>query len=692
MGMVITETVQEAGRRRVGGAREDVAVVSETSALLFEHPVSVGAARPRTRDTGWPVSATVIVTLLAVYAMGLASIGWRPAGTEWSAWWPASGVAVAVAARLVRRRSWLMAVALGGVSAAASFTVRQDLAIALGAGLAISLEVWVGAAILRGSRDRMPRLNTASDLARLFTCAVAAALTAGVVGGAIVGLVRGPDAVLAALSTTALAHATGILLVAPLLLWRKRDTGAAGRPEAVAAWAVLTIVVAVAFGMNIGLPIAFTVIVPLTWAAARLARRSTVWMLLLTAGAVAVLSVAGRGPFATGSLDAPTSVLMVQVFDLALGITFLTLAVFVTGQRRLSQRMRESEILFHATFDSSLVGTAIVRNTAEGPAIDRLNGAGRSILGAPGEEIPPVGEILDCDSLITLLAVVGGPDVPGEVRWQGLFTTRAGRTLETLLSRLPGDEDHDTYNLQFLDVTERVHAQDVARADLDRASEVQRALLPKDTAPLDGYDISGGYVPATSVGGDFYDWYPVEGGLAFSLGDVMGKGVGAGMIAATIRATLRSARRDQDVTVAVARAADTLDTDAADIGSFATLFHGRLSAEDGVVDFADAGHGLTIILGADGTVRRIESEDVPLGAVPGSEWTGRTLTLQRGDTLIAVSDGVLDLYDGTLTALDQVVYLARHADSPQALTEVIADLARWADAPDDVTILAIRRN
>jgi len=233
--------------------------------------------------------------------------------------------------------------------------------------------------------------------------------------------------------------------------------------------------------------------------------------------------------------------------------------------------------------------------------------------------------------------------------------------------------------------------QDVARADLHRAGEVQRALLPKEIAPLDGYDISGGYVPATTVGGDFYDWYPITDGLAFSLGDVMGKGVGAGMIAATIRATLRSARRNGDVTVAVARAADTLDTEAADIGSFATLFHGRLHAETGTVDFVDAGHGLTMILRADGTAERIESTDVPLGVVAGSEWTGRTLTLLHGDTLIAVSDGLLDLYDGTLATLDHLAYLARQADSPHALTEVIAKLARWANAPDDVTILAIRR-
>jgi serine phosphatase RsbU (regulator of sigma subunit) len=90
------------------------------------------------------------------------------------------------------------------------------------------------------------------------------------------------------------------------------------------------------------------------------------------------------------------------------------------------------------------------------------------------------------------------------------------------------------------------------------------------------------------VGGDFFDWYEIDGGLGFTLGDVMGKGAGAGMIAATTRAVIRSARNSEDPATALSLTADCLTTELSEAASFATLFHARLLAEDGRILFSDA--------------------------------------------------------------------------------------------------------
>ena len=76
--------------------------------------------------------------------------------------------------------------------------------------------------------------------------------------------------------------------------------------------------------------------------------------------------------------------------------------------------------------------------------------------------------------------------------------------------------------------------------ELAHAIQVQRGLLPKQFLSLPGFDVAGACVPTRSVGGDFYDWYPIGEGAAFTLGDVMGKGVGAALIAATVRGVLRA--------------------------------------------------------------------------------------------------------------------------------------------------------
>lgn len=228
--------------------------------------------------------------------------------------------------------------------------------------------------------------------------------------------------------------------------------------------------------------------------------------------------------------------------------------------------------------------------------------------------------------------------------------------------------------------------------ELDRAAEVQRALLPRDSAVLDGYEVAGACVPATALGGDFFDWYPIAGGLGFTLGDVMGKGIGAAIIAATVRAVVRSAAHKKNVAVAVRRASSTLAADLDVAGSFVTLFHARLRASDGRVLFVDAGHGLSFVARADGSTKRLTSLDLPLGVAFDDDWGRNRLTLEPGDQLVTFSDGVLDLFDGTLDSLDRVAELAHSVGSAQDLVDAVQRLATRSGAPDDVTIVAVRRN
>ncbi len=74
-------------------------------------------------------------------------------------------------------------------------------------------------------------------------------------------------------------------------------------------------------------------------------------------------------------------------------------------------------------------------------------------------------------------------------------------------------------------------------------------------------------LPAKSVGGDFYDWYPTPEGFGFTLADAMGKGAGAGLIAATARAVIRSARNEDDPALALSRTDDCLSTELGDVTS-----------------------------------------------------------------------------------------------------------------------------
>jgi serine phosphatase RsbU (regulator of sigma subunit) len=110
------------------------------------------------------------------------------------------------------------------------------------------------------------------------------------------------------------------------------------------------------------------------------------------------------------------------------------------------------------------------------------------------------------------------------------------------------------------------------------------------------------------------------------------------------------------------------------------------------VRFADAGHGLTVVVRADGTAERMLSTGLPLGAWPDSEWDELELQLGPGDALVSVSDGVLDLYDGTLTALERLVALVRSSPDAQGAVDRVVRAAGRQELVDDVTVLVVRRS
>jgi hypothetical protein len=230
--------------------------------------------------------------------------------------------------------------------------------------------------------------------------------------------------------------------------------------------------------------------------------------------------------------------------------------------------------------------------------------------------------------------------------------------------------------------------------DLHKISEVQQALLPKIVPPLPGYEVAGICLPAKAAGGDFYDWYPIDGGLGFTLADVMGKGVAAAILAATVRATVRSAARKSNVLVAVERAAEALAQDLGETQSFVTLFHARLEAATGKFSYVDAGHGLTLLVHPDGSHRRLEGGDLPLGIALGDHRRSRhQATLEEGGALVTFSDGVLDLYNGSLASVDAVADIVRGSSSAQEIVDEIARLAHQdGQAADDITVVAIRRS
>jgi hypothetical protein len=239
----------------------------------------------------------------------------------------------------------------------------------------------------------------------------------------------------------------------------------------------------------------------------------------------------------------------------------------------------------------------------------------------------------------------------------------------------------------------RAVEQELGQSDeMQRAAEVQRSLMPAGSPQVDGWEFAGVCMPSRAVGGDFMDWYHQDDGrLVLTFADVMGKGVGAGIIAATVRAAMRTAGRTRTPAEAIAVASAALDDDLQQTGTLVTMLHGRLDPATAVFDWVDAGHGLVMIVRADGTVERRSGGDMPLGVLPGGFWSEQHFEFGPGDMTFAFSDGLLDLYDGTMAALEDIERVARAAGDPKSLVEAFVEIAGDRPLPDDLTIDAIRR-
>ena len=232
------------------------------------------------------------------------------------------------------------------------------------------------------------------------------------------------------------------------------------------------------------------------------------------------------------------------------------------------------------------------------------------------------------------------------------------------------------------------------------AFEIQRNLLPKHPPRIEGYDIAGDSIPAQSVGGDYFDFIPIdENKLAVCLGDVSGKGLPASLLMANVQATLRGQTLvDAPANERVERANKLLYR-CTDDERFVTLFYGVLDYARHELVYCSAGHEQPIVVKADGTVTRLESGGLALGVFEDFQYRQETVSLNSGDVLIAYSDGITDAANASNQPFgaEQLVSLIGEYrnERSSALIERIVDgvNVHAGDTPqfDDLTVVVIKR-
>jgi phosphoserine phosphatase RsbU/P len=231
--------------------------------------------------------------------------------------------------------------------------------------------------------------------------------------------------------------------------------------------------------------------------------------------------------------------------------------------------------------------------------------------------------------------------------------------------------------------------------ELARAAVVQSELLPIENPPLPGFEIGARCLPARAVGGDFYDWQQLPGGiLSLTVGDVMGKGMSAALLMATVRAVIRAMVSQHGPADAVQHTALSLDSDLARSGSFVTLFHAQLNINTSELRYVDAGHGQVFLRRTSGAIEPLQPWGLPLGVLSTERYSEGSITLDAGDLLVIYSDGLTEARPELFR--DQAT-LAAHVtaeDTAGVIAQKLVDLATagGGQLPDDLTVVVVRRS
>ncbi len=263
-----------------------------------------------------------------------------------------------------------------------------------------------------------------------------------------------------------------------------------------------------------------------------------------------------------------------------------------------------------------------------------------------------------------------------------------------ILDALAGDAASILDNARLV---ERERERQRLEQEINIARDIQQALLPRDFREYPHLAVTGFNLPCLSVGGDYFDVFPLsDGRTAFLIADVSGKGLGAALLTTMLQGALSGMTLGTDP-ARVFNHINRFLCDHSEVGRYATMFFGILD-QQGHLEFINAGHPSPILIRRGAAQEAFTQGSYPVGLVPEAEYTAVCLKLEPGDTLVLFSDGVTEAMDPD----EQMFGIARlkelltgQLECPleqlqKCVLEAVENFARGAHQADDLTLLIVR--
>jgi sigma-B regulation protein RsbU (phosphoserine phosphatase) len=235
------------------------------------------------------------------------------------------------------------------------------------------------------------------------------------------------------------------------------------------------------------------------------------------------------------------------------------------------------------------------------------------------------------------------------------------------------------------------------RDELRYARELQLTMLPEYAPQLAWADISSESVPATEVGGDYYDYFLQDDRVALVCGDVAGHGMAAGLMLSSVRTGFMLLRGSLHDPAAVLRRLHELVLETSRRRMLVTVSVVLVDHGAGTATIASAGHPPVLVRRSDGTVESMNLFGTPLGVRLPVEVPQRTIPIASGDIIVLHSDGIYETTnaDGEDYGLERLEAIVRTGAATaeelrDAILRDVADFRGSEEAADDVTVVVCR--
>ncbi len=698
-----------------------------------------------------PVSAArLFVVVLAFYLAG-AYLAWKSFGSQVGPayFYPAAGVTVA--AMILTRRTVWPAVALAVVVAETLIDIAygNPWPVALGYSAANVAEPLVGASLVLAWCGGRPDLRERRDLLVFIVGACALAPVVGaLIGGTTTSLGFGGGWLADVLRWWA-GDALGVLVAAtPILLWDKQSAIIRNRPVETAATLLATGVVSL-MALSFQAPPSTLIVPALAWAALRLNMIGASLSGALVGFMAAVMTSQGKGVLASTQFAPATQLALTQLF---VGVVVVVSLLVAQEAANRVEALREHQIerrerlrletlsrlaqQLSAALTPDDIGRALENHVTNDAGAKTIN---LGLLSHDGTRLewvvmsgypPPVvtrfgsGVSMSQPAVATDAVRTGQPVVVGTAahyakrypfamaEWlevtgiesvAGWPLSAGGKPFGSLVLMWAEPQPFDSAQRAYISAVATMVSQALVRARVyadehARAAVLQSALIPDWPDPADWLDVCVAYEPADLVeglGGDWYDMMQLPDGTFYlAIGDVMGHGLAAVEDMAQLRSAGRALAHQGLPPSQLLMELNGFTHDASQ-GRFATMAVAILDPMTRTLSVGSAGHPPVLLRRAGGEVIRLGEGSGPvLGPLTGASYTESHQHIDRGDTLVLYTDGLVERpgmdietgigrAEGLIAAWDPRAPLS---DECEALHRRLAPRPRR----DDVCILAAR--